>query len=194
MRMFAYLLAMSFLITPSIASADYSIKATVKTVSKERGDKIKRGHGDVQITTSEKSLELEVRRTNPNAPETVTVRWVVLREGSNEKLYPGTTGEETVTIALGTPVEVVSGTWLQAERDRDSKRGRNSSSSEIQVYGYGILVVKDGEELAAKFSPSSCEPTARNYLPACEISSIVNNANKRDPVDRMQKKSKRRMP
>lgn len=146
------------LLAPAACARDnIEITATRKTLDTRKGNEQDLWRGTSQAVEKQVYYEIELKSWSPAVPSDVTVEWLVLVEGAGGRLFPGTFGSKSVSLALGQSATVE--TEPVKLEGREWTGGLNPGTVEDSIAGYGIRVLStDGAVLVEKYEPSSVKP------------------------------------
>ncbi|MBU1693290.1 MAG: hypothetical protein KKC51_04935 [Verrucomicrobia bacterium] len=133
---------------------DIVITATKKSLDEFKGSEQDLWRGTSRSVEKQVLYEVEVKSRSPAVPSDLTVEWLILVEGAGGRVFPGTLGRQSITVATGQsatlqtePVKLVGREW---------RGGPRPGTVEDDIAGYGIRVLAtDGTLLAEKYEPPS---------------------------------------
>lgn len=133
---------------------DIVITATKKTMDEFKGGEQDLWRGTSRSVEKQVFYEIEVKSRSPAVPSDLTVEWLILIEGAGGRVFPGTLGRRSITLALG------QATTLETDpvklEGREWRGGLNPGTVEDSIAGYGIRVLAtDGSIVAEKYDPPS---------------------------------------
>jgi hypothetical protein len=135
---------------------DIVITATKKTLDEFKGSEQDLWRGTSQAVEKQVLYAIEVQSRSPAVPSDLTVEWLILVEGAGGRVFPGTFGRKSITVAVG------QSTTIETEpvklEGREWRNGVNPGTVKDDIAGYGIRVLAtDGALLAEKYEPSSAK-------------------------------------
>jgi hypothetical protein len=151
----------------SAQAVTFSVQARKDTVTRRSSDSQKLPRGSTQLNVQNLRYLFTVKRTSLQAPDEVTVAWMVLIEHPDGSLAVGTQGHETYDPQKERSHEVATDAFELKEREWDRRGGRKSGSLSSSVFGYGVRIHDgDGNVLGEKFSSSKVKPEIEKRLEA----------------------------
>lgn len=147
--------ACMLIVSPAMAD-NIEIKATKKKVDSHRGSQQQLPRGSTRYSEDHVLYEFSVKARSVKVPSMVKVQWMLLVEGADGRVSPGTRGEKEVDLKLNKAVKIESDTVTLRQREWTHRGG--AGEIEDELYGYGIRVLSlDGETLTEKYSSSKAE-------------------------------------
>ncbi|HOW96425.1 MAG TPA: hypothetical protein P5567_12085 [Kiritimatiellia bacterium] len=149
-------LILGLLASVACARDNIEITATKKTLDARKGNEQDLWRGTSRSVEKQICYSIELKNWSPATPTDVKVEWLILVEGAGGRLFPGTFGSKSISLALGQPVVVETEAFKLEGREWTGSL--NPGTVEDDIAGYGIRVLStDGTVLAEKYDPLSAK-------------------------------------
>lgn len=146
----------------AFAADAVSIRGTVRTADKTRGEEVRIGRHSVQSGTRSQFLEMELKAVQPSAATNVRVSWIVLVQPpkGSRKDHVAARGEQSTNLTRTTSARLESEVFTMIERDVQHRGKAYDVQTEVSAWGVKVEDLH-GNLLAERIEPERAAAQVR---------------------------------